>query len=190
MDTPDREPPPMEGTLPPESGGVRVYGWQWGREEDRRPKLPWIGIFLVVYGVLLFTANRFPEYLVAGNLLVLAAGLAFLIVWMLRRGTFALYAGAFLTASAIPGLIQGIGYNSPEGLGKLCYGLAFLFVAAVRMTKGGGVGWQAVIGILLVALGASEMALPDVTDIIFPILLVAFGLILLTRDRSQGTFRS
>ena len=114
MDTPDREPKPMDNTLPPESEEVRVYGWQWGREEDRRPKLPWIGIFLVVYGVLLFTANRFPEYLVAGNLLVLAAGLAFLIVWMLRRGTFALYAGAFLTASAIPGLVQGIGYNSPS----------------------------------------------------------------------------
>ena len=140
MDTPDREPQPMDNALPPESEGVRVYGWQWGREEDRRPQLPWIGIFLVVYGVLLFTANRFPQYLVAGNLLVFAAGLAFLILWMLRRGTFALYAGAFLTASAIPGLLQSLNYAPPPGLGTLCFGVAFLFIALVRATRGGGIG--------------------------------------------------
>ena len=104
MDTSDHEPEPMQNTVPPASAPVHPFGWEWGREEDRRPQLPWIGIFLVVYGALLLIERLASQYLVAGNLLVLAAGLAFLIVWLLRRGTFPLYAGAFLTASAIPGL--------------------------------------------------------------------------------------
>ena len=57
MDTSDREPGPLPGTTDQgrrrESGPVRSYGWEWGRDEDRQPQLPWIGIFLVVLGGLL-----------------------------------------------------------------------------------------------------------------------------------------
>lgn len=190
MDTPDREPRPMDDTLPPESGGVRVYGWQWGREEDRRPQIPWIGLFIVIVGALLLVEKLAAQYLVASNLVVLAAGLTFLIVWLLRRGTFSLYAGAFLTASAIPGLVEGLNFAPGPGFGTLCYGVALLFIALVRATRGGGVGWQALIGILLAALGASQMALPNAADLVLPVLLIVLGLILLTRDRSSSPFRS
>ncbi len=189
MDTVDREPEPLRnpppsspgGPPPPEQGGVRAYTWQWGREEDRRPRLPWVGIFLIVYGALLLVDKLTPNYLAQANLLVLAAGLAFLILWLLRRGTFSLYAGAFLTASAVPGLIKGVGYDVGTGLGTLSYGVAFLFIALVRASRGGGIGWQAVLGVVLVALGGSELALPDAASLVPSILLVAFGLILLTR---------
>lgn len=189
MDTSDREPDPMKGTLPPEQGPVRSYGWEWGREEDRRPKLPWIGIFLVIYGALLLIDRLGPQYLIASNLLVLAAGLAFLIVWLLRRGTFPLYAGAFLTASTIPGLVKSLGYDLGPGFGTLSYGVALLFIALVRLSRGGGVGWQALIGVLLVALGGSELALPDAASVVLPVLLVVFGLVLLTRERRPSTWR-
>jgi hypothetical protein len=190
MDTVDREPDPIRnpppaspGEEPPrEAGGVRAYTWEWGREEDRRPQLPWIGIFLVVYGALLLVDRLSPQYLAQANLLVLAAGLAFLILWVLRRGTFPLYAGAFLTASAVPGLLKSsLGYDPGSGLGTLCYGVAFLFVALVRASRGGGIGWQALLGIILVALGGSELALPDAASVVLPVGLVAVGLILLTR---------
>ncbi|MBI2781389.1 MAG: hypothetical protein HYX55_06300 [Chloroflexi bacterium] len=184
MDTADREPDPMKNTLPPEQGPIRAYGWEWGREEDRRPRLPWIGVFLVVYGALLLVDRLVPQYLATSNLLVLAAGLAFLIAWLLRRGTFSLYAGAFLTASAVPGLVKGLGYDLGAGFGTLSYGVALLFIALVRLTRGGGIGWQALIGMILVALGASELAVPDAVGLVLPILLVAGGLVLLTRDRS------
>lgn len=186
MDNPDREPNPIENTVPPASsraGTVRAIGWEWGREEDRRPQLPWIGIFLVVYGALLLVARLAPQYLVGSNLAVLAAGLAFLIAWLLRRGTFALYAGAFLTASAIPGLVASLGYDLGRGFGTLCYGVAFLFIALVRVSRKGGIGWQAVIGVLLVALGGSELALPDAASLVLPVVLVAGGLLLLMRGR-------
>jgi hypothetical protein len=184
MDTPDREPQPMDNTIPPEGGPIRSYGWQWGREEDRRPQLPWIGIFIIVVGALLLIERLASQYIVAGNLVVLAAGLAFLIVWLLRRGTFALYAGAFLTASAMPGLFEGLGYNLGSGFGTLCFGVALVFIAIVRVTRSGGIGWQMLIGILLIALGGSQMALPDATSLVLPVLLIVLGLILLTRDRS------
>lgn len=184
MDTQEHEPQPAAGTPPPEAGPVRGYRWEWGREEDRRPQLPWIGIFILVYGVLLLVARLAPQYLVGSNLLVLAAGLAFLIAWLVRRGTFALYAGAFLTASSVPGLFaSGLHYDLGQGFGTLCYGIAFLFIALVRVSRGGGIGWQALIGVLLVALGGSQMALPDAASLVLPILLVALGLVLLTRGR-------
>lgn len=186
MDHPDREPDPLPNTTqppPPEQGPVRSYGWEWGREEDRRPQLPWIGVFLVIFGLLLLVDRQVPQYLAASNLLVLAAGLASLIVWLLRRGTFALYAGAFLTASAIPGLLKSINYNAPDGLGTLCFGLALLFIALVRFQRGGGIGWQALLGAVLVALGGSQLALPDFASVLLPIALVIMGLILLTRRR-------
>jgi len=190
MDTADREPDPIQnpppgspGQPPPEQGGPRAYTWEWGREDDRGPRLPWIGVFLVIYGALLLVERLANQYLVPANLLVLAAGLTFIIVWLLRRGTLSLYAGAFLTASSIPGLIEGIGYNAPPGLGTLCYGLAFLFIAAVRMQRGGGVGWQAILGGALVLLGASELALPTAADLVLPAVLVILGLVLLTRRR-------
>lgn len=185
MDTSDREPEPLQGQIPPEQGPVRRYGWEWGREEDRQPQLPWIGVFLLIFGGLLLVDRAMPQLLVASNLLVLAAGLAFMIVWLLRRGTFALYAGSFLTASAIPGLVKSLGFavGFQTGFGTFCFGLAFLFVALVRATRGGGVGWQAIIGVILVALGGAELALPTLAQYILPILLVAVGVVLLTRTR-------
>ena len=188
MDDADREPGPLPGTMkddrpPPETGGVRTYGWQWGRDEDRQPELPWIGIFLVVLGALLLLDRALPPYVTLGNVVVLAAGLAFLLLWMVRRGTFPLYAGAFLTAASIPGLLEGLGIFVGEGFGTLCYGIAFLFIASVRMSRGGGIGWQALIGALLAALGASQLALPDAASLVLPALLVVLGIILLTRGR-------
>jgi hypothetical protein len=188
MDDADREPGPLPGTTqgqkpPPESGEVRSYGWQWGRDEDRQPELPWIGIFLVVLGGLLLLDRALPEYVALGNVVVLAAGLAFLLLWTVHRGAFPLYAGAFLTAASIPGLLEGLGIFVGEGFGTLCYGLAFLFIAGVRMSRGGGFGWQALIGVLLAALGASQLALPDAASLVFPALLVVLGIILLTRGR-------
>ena len=191
MDDADREPGPLPGTTPegrrppPESGGVRSYTWTWGRDQDRQPELPWIGIFLVVLGALLLIDRALPAYVSLFNVIVLASGLAFLVLWLLRRSTFALYAGSFLTAAAIPNLIEALLARSYDGLGSLSFGVAFLFIAAVRMSRGGGIGWQALLGVLLVALGASQLALPDAESIVVPALLVVFGLILVTRGRDD-----
>src|SRR6476659_1904498 len=162
-------------------GPVRVYGWSWGPDEQRRPGLPWIGVFLIVFGALLLIERALPDYQRLGDVAVLAAGLASLVYWVLRRGTIALYAGAFLTALALPGTIQALGQPLGPGWGTLFFGLAFLLIAAVRASQGGGVGWQALYGGILLLIGGTEVVKPDVADLAWPLILVAIGLLLLVR---------
>src|SRR5206468_1563815 len=102
-------------------------------------------------------------------------------------GTFALYAGAFLTAAAVPGVISAAGYTAGPGIATVAYGAAFLFVAAVRVARGGGFGWQALIGVLLLAVGVPELALPELASLVLPVLLVVLGVVLLAQggNRSQ-----
>ena len=166
--------------------GVTYYEWRWGPDEARRPGLPWIGIFLVVFGGLLLLQQALPEYRGLGNVVILAAGVASLIAWAIRRGTVALYAGAFLTALAAPGTYEAAtGTDLGPGWGTLCFGLAFLFIAAVRAVRGGGWGWQLLWGGVLAGLGAVEIAQPDVAGIALPLIIVAIGGLLLIGSRRQ-----
>jgi hypothetical protein len=164
----------------PSDPGLRAWAWRWGPDEDRRPGLPWIGIFLVVFGGLLLIERALPGQRL-GDVAVLAAGLASLAAWLFRRNSVALYAGAFLTAAALPGTIQALGQPLGPGWGTLFFGLAFLFIAAVRASSRGGVGWQALYGGILVLIGGSEVIKPDVASLAWPLILVGIGLILLIR---------
>jgi hypothetical protein len=164
----------------PSDPGLRAWAWRWGPDEDRRPGLPWIGIFLVVFGGLLLIERALPGQRL-GDVAVLAAGVASLAAWLIRRNTIALYAGAFLTAAALPGTIQALGQPLGPGWGTLFFGLAFLFIAAVRSSSRGGVGWQALYGGILVLIGGSEVIKPDVASLAWPLILVGIGLVLLVR---------
>lgn len=159
---------------------VRVYGWNWGGEEDSRPGLPWIGVFLVVFGLLLLVDRLLPEYQVT-DWLLLAVGVVFLARWAVERGTAWLYAGAVVTALAAPDLIEATGVVAGEGLGTLCLGIAFAVIALIRWQTSGGVGWQAWLGAILIVWGASRMAIPDLGQLILPALLVAFGVLMVVR---------
>lgn len=176
------EPPPPPGT-------VYVHGWQWGPDEGRRPGLPWIGIFLVVFGALLLLERLVPAFRFAGSAFLLAVGLVFLIRWAIERGSGALYAGAIITALALPGALEGLGVVAGPGLGTLCLGLAFLFIAAVRWASHGGVGWQAWFGAMLTVYGLTRLAIPDVGQIVVPLLLVVLGGLLVLRGAGAGSRR-
>jgi hypothetical protein len=165
----------------PGTPGGRVWTYQWGRDEDRRPALPWVGIFLVVFGLLLLVEQALPSYRRLGDVAVLAAGVASLVAWLIRRSTLALYAGAFLTALALPGTIEALGVPLGVGWGTLFFGLAFLFVAAVRAAQHGGVGWQALYGTILVLIAVTEIINQNFAGMAWPIILVAIGVVLLFR---------
>jgi hypothetical protein len=159
------------------AGDVRVYGWQWGPDERRRPGLPWVGIFLVVFGALLLLERVVPQFRLAGSAFLLAVGLVFLIRWAVERGSGSLYAGAIITALAAPGVIEGMRIADGPGLGTLCLDVAFLFIAAVRAAGHGGVGWQAWFGAILLVFGATRVALPDaIGSLLLPVALVAVGI--------------
>ncbi|HEV7810757.1 MAG TPA: hypothetical protein VGO64_09160 [Candidatus Limnocylindrales bacterium] len=175
-----------ERHLPNADGPGRVYGWSWGPDEQRRPGLPWIGVFLIVFGALLLIERALPDYQRLGDVAVLAAGVASLLYWLFRRGTIALYAGAFLSALALPGTIQALGQPLGPGWGMFFFGLAFLFVALVRATRGGGVGWQALYGGILVVIALTEIVKPDLAGIAWPLVLVGIGLVLLIRGTGRA----
>jgi hypothetical protein len=170
-----------------EPATVHVYGWEWNDigGPRGRSRLPWFGIFLVVFGGLLLLQAVFPSLEAAGSLLFLAVGLAFLVSWLVNRGVGSLYLGSIITALAAPGLLQAAGIAEGPGVGTLCLGIAFLFIAVVRAASHGGWGWQAVLGAILVVIGGSSMTVPAVSDLLWPILLVVLGGILLLRAATE-----
>jgi hypothetical protein len=181
----DEAPPDPITRLGPDSGGrapgegnVRVYTWEWGPDERHRPGLPWIGIFLLVFGGLLLLQQLYPAAEALGSVFVLAIGLAFLIKWAIDRGTGSLYAGAIITALAAPGVINALGLDV-DGLGTFCFGVAFLFIAVVRAASGGGWGWQAWFGGLLALVGFVNMTTPEIGGLLLPIVLLVAGAALL-----------
>jgi hypothetical protein len=168
---------PASGGRSPGGATPRVYSWEWGPDQARRPGLPWIGIFLLVFGGLLLVQQLYPQAQSIGSVLVLAIGVAFLVRWAMTRGTGSLYAGAIITALAVPGALTNAGLGH-EGLGTLSLGVAFLFIALVRATSGGGVGWQAWFGGLLAVIGGVNLVQPQVGGLIVPLALVALGVVL------------
>ena len=174
--------PDSGGRAPSDDAGeVRIYSWEWGTgrpgEQGRRPGLPWIGVFLLVFGGLLVIQQLYPQSQALGSMLMLAIGLAFLIRWAVTRGTGSLYAGAIITALAVPSALGNAG-SSRDGLGTFCLGIAFLFIALVRAIGGGGVGWQAWFGGLLALIGGVNLVQPDIGGLIVPLAIVVVGAIL------------
>jgi hypothetical protein len=181
----DRRNEPLTGDVI--DGDVRVHGWEWNEigGATARSRLPWFGIFLVVFGALLLLRQVYPGLETAGSLLFLAAGIAFLVSWLVNRGMGSLYLGSIITALAAPELLAAAGVVRGSGVGTLCLGVAFLFIALVRASAGAGWGWQAGLGAIFAAIGGSSLVVSGISDLIWPAILVALGTILLVRAASQ-----
>jgi hypothetical protein len=183
-----REPPPsLKGDVLTDDGRVSAYSWEWSNvagPAGSRRTLPWIGIFLVVLGGLLLLRLALPGYATAGSLVVLAVGLALLVKWALDRSVLALYGGAVITALGLPDILAAAGLASGPGLGTMLVGIAFLAIAGVRAASGGGVGWQAYLGLLLALVGGAQVAIPALGGIVLPALIVIGGLYLVMRSRT------
>lgn len=163
-----------------------VAGWAWAEPvAPRRPGLPWLGVFLLALGLLLGLQQLVPELAGVGSLVVLAAGLAFLVSWLVGRGVLALHLGAILVALAAPELLAAAGVVEGPGVGTLALGVAFLAVAVVRAAGRAGWGWQAGLGTVLVLLGASTIALPGAAALAWPVVLVLLGLALVLAARRR-----
>ena len=178
----ERRDEPVTGDVI-EAGDARAYTWEWSEIPGARgrSRLPWFGIFLVVFGVLLLFQLWFPAFATAGSVLLLAIGVAFLVSWGVNRGVGSLYLGSIIVALAAPDLLEAAGIVSGGGVGTFCLGVAFLFIAAVRWVSGGGVGWQAALGGILAVIGATSFAFPRFGDILWPVVLVVVGGLLLFR---------
>jgi hypothetical protein len=184
----ERRTDPVTGDVI-EGGVVRAYSWEWSDlgGPRGRSRLPWFGIFLVVLGALLLLQVVSPQLKAFGGLLGLAVGIAFLVSWAVNRGMGSLYLGSIITALAAPELLIAAGLPDRGGLGTLCLGIAFLFIALVRAASGAGMGWQAGLGALLALIGGSSYAIVGFSDLVWPIVLLALGVLLLIRaSASRG----
>src|SRR5690242_13629859 len=79
------------------SGGPAEW-WGWPGVTDARQRLPWFGLFLVLFGSLLLLEQLVPGSRALGSGFVVAVGVALLISWFVNRRPWALYAGTILTA--------------------------------------------------------------------------------------------
>ena len=85
---------------------IHAYSWEWTDTAGPRgrSRLPWFGIFLVVFGLLLLLETVLPSLKTMGSVLFLAVGIAFLVSWAVNRGMGSLYLGSIITALAAPDL--------------------------------------------------------------------------------------
>lgn len=167
-------------------GQVHVVNWGWNTQ-NQRAGIPWIGIFLVVFGGLLLLQQLAPELNLAGDLVALAIGVAFLVSWLANRSTAALYVGAIITALTLPDVLASAHViDGGDGWGTFFLGIAFLAIAGIRAAQRGGWGWQLVFGGLLVLSGGSTLArhvegFPAIGQYAWPIVLIVAGLVLVMR---------
>jgi len=172
---------------------VRTASWSWGRGPGTRPRLPWVGIFLVVFGGLLLVEEVVPGARLAGSAFVVAVGIALLISWAVNRQIWELYAGVLVTALALPSALTDAGLiENGSGWGTLFLGVGLLAVALMRWFGHAGIGWQFVIGGLLALSGGSQVAERDVPNFpslerfAWPVVILTIGILLLARSRRRG----
>jgi len=176
----------------PRGVGVRAVGWSLGQAEAGRLGL-WVGVGLVAIGAYLVLEQFVPAIRVLGSLGFAIAG-GVLLMWVVtgRAGAWALNIGAILAgygAFRFAAEILGLGTG---GWGTLGAGLGLLGLAALRMRRGGGVGWQAWVGGFFVvwggwgALGSVIPGFPSLGDLLVPGFVVVVGLVILRRGIAPG----
>ncbi len=165
--------------------------WTWG-DEDVRRGLPWIGVFLVVFGGILLLGQAYPQAHILGSALTTAFGIALLVSWATGRG-WGLYPGLLITAYSLPGLLVDLAVlPAGSGYGTFLFGVGLLGVAAMRYGARRTWGWQLVIGGILALAGLSEIGtrlwpgFPGLGDLLGPLVLVLLGLVILSRGIRRG----
>lgn len=189
----DDRPPVLRGEVhEPDRGSgpgpfrFQARTWTWD-DEDVRRGLPWIGVFLVVFGGILLLGQAFPRAHILGSALTTAFGIALLVTWATGRG-WGLYPGLLITAYSLPGLLIDLTLlPAGAGYGTFLFGVGLLGVAAIRYGARRTWGWQLVIGGILALAGGSEIAarlwpgFPGLGDLLGPLVLVLLGLVIISR---------
>lgn len=193
--TDEERPPALHGEVEEvgsgwgdDRGGFRfeTRSWTWD-DEDLRRGLPWMGVFLVVFGAILLLGTAFPSAHVVGSALTTAIGVALLVSWATGRG-WGLYPGLLITAYSLPGLLVDLGLiPAGGGYGTFLFGVGLLGVSAMRWTARRTWGWQLIVGGILALAGGAEVAsrlwpgFPGFGDLLGPLVLILIGLVIVSR---------
>lgn len=128
---------------------------------------PVAGILLAVLGMMLLIQQVYPGAAWPQTAFVFVSSLVAASVWAI-----ALYVGTIITLMTMP-LLVGLG-------------IALLAAAVVRAFAGEGIGWQAIVGAVLVVLGWNAVLDPPTGGPFVPVILVAIGAGLLSRRRAAA----
>jgi hypothetical protein len=166
---------------------VRIDSWGFdGNWPASRPGIPMIGIFLIIFGLLLGAGQLFNQAAIAGSALFLALGIVLLIVGLRDRSDFALYAGVFTIALALSDLLHNTNVISGSGWGPLFLGIGIVAISGMRSVLNHRLGIGLAVGALLALWGGTDVAsyygkFP--TDrLVGPVLLVILGVYVVTRS--------
>jgi hypothetical protein len=172
------------------SGGV-VRIDHWGNPIDPPPParggVPLFGIFLIVLGVLLAAGQFFGVAAVGASAFFLALGVILLASGIRDHSDVALYAGLFVSANAVAGLLTGLGVVQGGGWGTLLFGASLIALALWRMRTGRRPVATLVFGALFAAWGGLGVVAANLNvgldRFVGPVLIVLLGLWLVSRSR-------
>jgi hypothetical protein len=161
----------------------------WGNEvptPSAGHRVPLIGIFLILLGLLLAAGQFFNVAAVGASAFFLALGVILVAAGLRDRNDLALYAGLFVTAIAASDLMTGLGLVHGSGWGLLIFGLALVAMALIRTRSGRRPGATVVVGILLAIWGGAGVAADNlnfsIDRLVGPALIVLIGLWVVMRS--------
>ena len=139
---------------------------------DRHPPLlgstaPVVGSTLAVVGLMLLVQQTYPVVTWPQTTFVFVTTIVSASVWAVT-----LYVGTILVLVTMP-LLLGVG-------------VALLIAAVLRALAGRGIGWQAIVGAVLIVLGWNAVLQPPTGGPFVPVALVAIGAGLLSRRRGMA----
>jgi hypothetical protein len=138
---------------------VRIDSWGFdGNWPASRPGIPMIGIFLIIFGLLLGAGQLFNQAAIAGSALFLALGIVLLIVGLRDHSDFALYAGVFTIALALSDLLHNTNVISGSGWGPLFLGIGIVAISGMRSVSNHRLGIGLAVGALLALWGGTDVA--------------------------------
>jgi hypothetical protein len=171
---------------------VRIDSWTFdGSIPSRRSGAPLLGIFLIVFGLLLAAGQLFTWAQQGTAAFFIAIGVALVVMGLRDRSDLALYAGVFIAAIALSDLLSGAGVIHGEGWGTLLVGAGLLVAALLRSSPGHRIGWTIGLGLLLLLWGASQVVATNADlpadRLIGPLLIVLLGVYIVGRRIGVGS---
>ena len=172
---------------------IRVDDWSVeGGWTSRRRRVPMIGAFLIVLGVLLAAGQFFSAAQLGASAFFLAVGLVLVLMGIRDHSDLSLYTGAFVGALALSDLLSGAGVIHGSGWGTLFLGIAILAIALFRAARGARPAWSFVIGGLLVLWGGSTIVTAslsfDADRLVGPLLIILLGAFLVGRSFGRSRY--
>ena len=161
---------------------------QWGNvvEPARGRRVPLLGVFLILLGILLIAGQFLNVAAIGASAFFLALGVVLLAAGLRDRNDLALYVGLFVTAVAASDLLSDVGVIHGSGWGMLLFGVALIGLGLTRMRGARRLTATLAIGVLLAVWGGASVAAANlnfsVDRVVGPALVILLGAWLVMRS--------